>query len=556
MSIQPKLVPTKAVSLILAVALLFSAGLTPVYASTPRALDVSQICPDSLIVTTSQEARALLEQAGVLPKDVEDLSEDFQTDGTNFQGEVTDLEEQLAVDENRPVASPNENSRIVEEANVPQASDPNPGRPRELKDFWATLSEFWNQIRKLQVEMPDLSFEEAREAWSQIRELRIEKQDLSFEEAREVWSQIRELQLEMRDLSFEEAREVRSQIRRLRTEVPDLSLEEAREVWSQISAIRAELPDLSFEEAYQVWGEILELWIESPNLSFEEVKEEWLSGLARKFEDGAYKLLMEQGFKDTDGDGDLNWPPGSPFSGKNIDIDLIIGGAGGLVIGFVPVLGDAVDVAALSIGTDPFTGECLTQSEQVLLAIAIIGALPISVRGVKIVGKQLDNFQPVLRKLLVNTIPDLPVSVRRWLISDLVDPKFKHLRVILGDGAKTTKELADELRFESFGSHNYRKGLREFTGVSEDAVRDFEAHHILPQAFEEKFIESGIETIHDPRLLVWVEKAEHRSGSLNYSLAWNRFFESYPNPSKSQVLREAQKLADEVGYRVLFRASL
>ncbi len=668
---QPKYLLAQGLSLILVLALLFNVVLTPVDASTPQVLSVSQIspaCPDSLIVTTTKEAKILLDQIGVFLEDVEDVDEDSQVERPESQEEVTDPGEKHANDETPSTASANKNSQTDEVPTAPGVASSSRGLPQEQKDFWGTLGEFWSQIRELRIEMPDLSFEEAREVWNQIRELRIEMPDLSFEEAREVWNQIRELRIEMPDLSFEEARKVWDQIRELRIEMPDLSFEEAREVWSQIRTLRMEMPDLSFEEAREVWDQIRELRIEMPDLSFEEAREVWgqirelriempdlsfeearkvwgqirelrtelpdlsfeearevwgqirilrmempdlsfeevrevwgqirelriempdlsfeearevwgqirelrtempdlslkeimevwvwLSGLAKQFEAGAHKILSEQGFEDTDGDGDLNWPRGSPFSGKNIEIDLIIGGTGGLVIGFVPVLSDAVDVTALTIGTDPFTGECLTQTEQVLLAIAIIGFLPISVRGVKFVGKQLDIFQPAFRKMLVNSLPHLPVSVKRWLISDLVDPKYKDLRVIIGDGARSSKDLADEMGFESFESLNYRKSLREFTGVSEEAVRDFEAHHILPQKFEEKFLESGFDTIHDPRLLVWVDKTEHKSWSPAYNQAWIRFFEHYPNPSRRQVLEEAQRLAaEEIGYQVLFRTS-
>ena len=757
MKIQPKPLLAQGLSLILVLALLFNVVLTPVNASTPQVLSVSQIspaCPDSLIVTSTKEAKILLEQFGVLSEDVEDVDEDSQVERPKSQEEVTDPGEKHANDETPSTASANKNSQTDEEPTAPGVASSSRGLPQQQKDFWGTLGEFWSQIRELRIEMPDLSFEEAREVWSQIRELRIEMPDLSFEEAREVWNQIRELRIEMPDLSFEEAREVWGQLRKLQIEMPDLSFEEAREVWNQIRELRIEMPDLSFEEAREVWGQLRKLQIEMPDLSFEEarevwgqirelrievpdlsfeearevwnqirelrievpdlsfeqakeawsqirelraempdlsfedaqevwgqirelriempdlsfedarevwsqlrklqiempdlsfeqakevwgqirelqiempdlsfedarevwgqirelqiempdlsfedarevwgqirelriempvlsfeqarevwdqlrklqietpdltleeVTEVWLNGLAKGFEEEAREILSEQGFEDTDGDGDLNWPPGSPFSGKNVDFELIIGGTGGLVIGFVPVLGDAVDIAALTIGTDPFTGECLTTFEQVLLAIAIIGFLPVSVRGVKFVGKQLDNFQPAFRKLLVNSLPNFPVSVRGWLISDLVDPKYKDMRVIIGDGAKNSKDLASDLGFESFNSLNYRKSLREFTGVSEEAAKDFEAHHILPQRFEEKFLESGFETIHDPRLIVWVDNTGHKSWSPAYNQAWIRFFEQYPNPSRRQVLDEARRLAaKEFGYQVLFKTS-
>lgn len=642
MSFQPKPLASLALSLLLIVTLLINVGLTPVHASTPQNSLGPTDCPDSLVVMATKEARTVLEQAGVILEGDDHKSDDAQTERAKSQNEDSGQAEEPVEDDSLPISSSKEDSLIDDEGASPNATISSPAEPQEPQDFWGSVWEFWNQIREVRIDMPELTFEEAMEGWSQIRQLRVKTPDLSFEEAREGWSQIRNLRIEIPDLSpqeameiwnqirelqiespdlsfyearenwnqiqglrvytpdlnFEEAKEVWSQIRQIRIEIPDLSFveaqevwsgqirelqikwpdlsfeeagqvwsqireiqlempdlsfEEARRVWSQIRELQLVMPDLSFEEAKKVWGEIVELWKESPDLSFEEIKEIWLNGLARHFEAGAKRLLMEQGFEDTDGDGELNWPPGSPFSGKNVDVELIIGGTGGLVIGLVPVLGDAVDVAALTIGTDPFTGECLTLTEQVLLAIAIISFLPISVKSVRIIGKLLDNFQPVFRKLLVNSFPELPSSVRRLLLSDLVDPKYEEFRVIVGEGGTSTAELADQMGLYSFGK--YREDLMEFTGVKEEVVKDLEAHHILPQAFEQKFLDSGIDSIHDPRLLVWVDRVEHKSWSPSYSKSWDRFFEQHQNPTKSQILEEAQRLAEENGYEVLFRVS-
>ena len=481
----------------------------------------------------------------------------------------------------------------------------------ELPDLNLEQTEkVWIQIRELQSELPVLSFEEAKEAWEQIQGIQMELSYPNLEEAKQVWTQIRELQYQVPDLSFEGAKEFWDQLAALRVELPDVSVEEAKEILSQIGALQLlmpgdsfdrrlalwlqvwelselenplesaelqeawvqirdlkdNLPEVSIEEARKAWFGLQEFRREVPELSYEEVIEIWtqtselpiatlgFSGVLDHSKEKAERLLQEFGFKDTDGDGILNWPPDSSFGGGNLDLELTIGNTAGIAIAFVPIAGDIVDGAALVIGRDPFTGECLTTTEQVLLAIGIILVLPISVRSVKIIGKQLDKVQPLVKRLLVRSIPELPVSARRFLLSGLVDPTYKSLRPIIDEGAVSTFRLAESIGLKSVSKHNYREALVRFTGVSKDTVRGFEAHHILPQELEESFLKAGIDSINDPRLLVWVDKVEHQKLSKWYGEAWMSFFNHNPSPNKREVLVEAQRLAEEWGYHVLFRA--
>lgn len=121
-----------------------------------------------------------------------------------------------------------------------------------------------------------------------------------------------------------------------------------------------------------------------------------------------------------------------------------------------------------------------------------------------------------------------------------------------GEGATTAQELADSMNISKFTSTNYRESLRRFTGISEEAASGLEAHHILPREFEEQFLRHGIETVHDPRLMVWVNPDEHRAWSSAYSSAWADFFERTPDATRLQVLEEARELSEEYGYKVLF----
>lgn len=468
--------------------------------------------------------------------------------------------------------------------------------------------EAWDQIEDLRFEMPDLSFGEAQEVWLQIRNLQSELPDLSFGKARELWQKIRSLQVDFPELNFDDARELWEHIEAMRAEFPDVevgnaeellsqvravqlgmpavSVEQARAIWVQIQRLRGDasppsfpelqrvflqieelqttIPSLGFEEARELWFELQVLRGALPELSFEQAKDLWFQLRDLKDElpgsDGILDLVVHRaerylrglGFEDTDGDGHLNWPEGTPFEGQDVNLEIIVTDGAGIAIAFVPVGGDIVDGVAFLIGKDPYTGECLTQLEQVLVAIAIIPLLPLSVRSARVAAKQVDNYLPLVRRGLVDFLPDLPASVRLRLVSGLVHPRFKEFRTMAGEGATTAQKLADSMNISKFTSTNYRESLRRFTGISEEAARGLEAHHILPQEFEERFLEHGIETIHDPRLMVWVGPDDHRAWSKAYSSAWADFFERTPDATRLQILEEARELSEEFGYKVLF----
>ncbi len=476
----------------------------------------------------------------------------------------------------------------------------------EMPDLgFEELKEIWEQIRDLQIESPDLSFDEAREAWDQVGELRVDMPDLSLSEAkkiwyqihavrvdmpdlgfgegREIWEQIRDLQVEIPELSFDEAREVWSLIGELRPEMPELGREEAKEIWEQIRDLQISIPDLSFDEAREAWGQISELQAYVPSLSLEQAKELWfelqglraelpeltfeearllwlqvlelkdtlagLDGIPDPIVDRAESLLLALGFEDSDGDGHLNWPEGTPLEGQDVDLEIFITDSAGIAIGLVPVVGDTVDGVAFLIGRDPYSGECLTQTEQILVALAIIPFLPLSVKGVKVGGKL---GTPLARIFTLRLLPTLPLPVVQRLVSGLVHPFFRGMRTIAGEGATKADELASSLDLVTFTGSNYRRSLIKFTGISEKAAKGLEAHHILPREFEDRFLEHGIETIHDPRLLVWVDPDMHKGWSKAYGDAWVDFFEQTPNPTRLQILEEAGELAEEFDYEVLF----
>ena len=291
----------------------------------------------------------------------------------------------------------------------------------------------------------------------------------------------------------------------------------------------------------------------------------------------AETLLKSQGFEDTDGNGELNWPEGSPLvGGQNMDIVVIATESSGVVIGFVPIAGDAVDVVAIVIAKDPITGECLSKTDQLLFALSLLLVIPVSAKTLKTVGELFARTEidmPVVWRALERTRGKLDFETNTWF--NKIDGGFsvtlrniknvnrfnrvaiKHwrYRVIVGWGLTTSDELARKLGYSEFTESNYREALISFTGRNKDEVARLEAHHILPQGLKDNFLKGGFETIHDPRLLVWVDPTEHHKWSNEYGIAWRTFFEQKPNASKLEILEEARQLADDYGYKVLFRTS-
>ncbi len=291
----------------------------------------------------------------------------------------------------------------------------------------------------------------------------------------------------------------------------------------------------------------------------------------------AETFLKSQGFEDTDGDGELNWPEGSPIvGGQNLDIVVIATQSSGVVIGFIPIAGDAVDVVAIVIAKDPITEECLSRTDQLLFALSLLIVIPFSAKTLKFVGGLIARSEidmPVVWRSLEKTLDKLDFETHTWLKRvdegfsftfrntrnvnkfNRVSFKYWRYRSIVGRGLTTSDELARKLGHGEYTQSNYREALISFTGRNKDEVAGLEAHHILPQGLVENFLNGGFETIHDPRLLVWVDPTEHRRWSNEYGLAWKTFFELKPNASKLEILEEARQLADDYGYNVLFRTS-
>lgn len=269
---------------------------------------------------------------------------------------------------------------------------------------------------------------------------------------------------------------------------------------------------------------------------------------------------------------DLTWLvallPGNWFEEDGLTGVPVIDQASGTLIGIVPVVGPVVDGIAIISGKDHVTGECLTRMGQgVLLASAgatlLFPALLVVKGGLK-VGKPLANLLPDIpvRKVsgkFFDMVDEFKARVG-WKVSRVVElnevaDEFRGMLRIVGKGSTSSDELARKMGLSKFTENNYREGLKRLTGNTSDEVKGFEAHHVLPREFEESFKQAGIENIHDPRLLVWVDEAEHKAWSHDYSKAWRTFFEENPDAKIEDVLEVAKGLSEDVGYKVLYETS-
>lgn len=259
------------------------------------------------------------------------------------------------------------------------------------------------------------------------------------------------------------------------------------------------------------------------------------------------------------------WLPDNWFVEDGLTGVPVIDQASGTLIGLVPIVGPIVDGTAIISGKDHLTGECLTRIGQgVLLATAgatLVFPALLAVKGGLKVGKPLAKL-----------LPDIPVGKASSKLFDVVNefkdrvgwkvPKVVELNEvveelrgmlrIVGKGAVSSDELARKMGLSKFTENNYREGLMRLTGRTSDEVQGMEAHHVFPQEFREEFEKVGIEYIHDARLLVWVNRADHQAWSHDYSKAWQSFFEGNPDAGIEDILEAGKRLSEEFGYKVLY----
>lgn len=106
----------------------------------------------------------------------------------------------------------------------------------------------------------------------------------------------------------------------------------------------------------------------------------------------------------------------------------------------------------------------------------------------------------------------------------------------------------DPTRKTKNSSHNFRENLQKFTGKT---GKDHQAHHVLPQQYEDKFLKAGLD-IHDPQYGAWVESPQHARFSYAYNQDWKLFFKMFENPTQAQILEFARQMAEKYQFIIYF----
>jgi hypothetical protein len=104
--------------------------------------------------------------------------------------------------------------------------------------------------------------------------------------------------------------------------------------------------------------------------------------------------------------------------------------------------------------------------------------------------------------------------------------------------------------FRSFVPRNFRENLIRLTGVDSAVVKNFQAHHVLPQKFRREFEALGLNVNH-PTFGAWVDSS-HQGWSRRYQRDWNAFFQGYQEngttPTIQEVFSFAESLAKKHGF--------
>jgi RHS repeat-associated protein len=78
--------------------------------------------------------------------------------------------------------------------------------------------------------------------------------------------------------------------------------------------------------------------------------------------------------------------------------------------------------------------------------------------------------------------------------------------------------------FREFTPSNFRYNLQKLTGLSDDAIKGLQAHHILPQKFRPDFAKLGL-NVDDPVFGAWVDST-HQDWTRIYQDEWTNFFDT------------------------------
>ena len=101
--------------------------------------------------------------------------------------------------------------------------------------------------------------------------------------------------------------------------------------------------------------------------------------------------------------------------------------------------------------------------------------------------------------------------------------------------------------------HNkcFRGDLLDATGWTAEAAADFDAHHVFPRKFANKFDPVGLDWNNGKEYGAWWELHDHRNKAKAYNAEWDSFFKNN-SPTKEQILEQGRKMAKKYGFDILF----
>jgi hypothetical protein len=97
---------------------------------------------------------------------------------------------------------------------------------------------------------------------------------------------------------------------------------------------------------------------------------------------------------------------------------------------------------------------------------------------------------------------------------------------------------------------NLRDRLKQYTGYTDDQIRDMDAHHVFPQKFRNYLWNRYGLDIDDPQYGSWVKSNTHSEFSQDYNMEWQEFLTQ--DHTIDEILEFGKILANKYGFSVLY----
>jgi RHS repeat-associated protein len=123
---------------------------------------------------------------------------------------------------------------------------------------------------------------------------------------------------------------------------------------------------------------------------------------------------------------------------------------------------------------------------------------------------------------------------------------------VLKDVASQVNNIKDAWKMGIKNPWSFRGKLQKLTGMSDKMAKGMEAHHILPQALEDKFISrfGNDFDINNPFWGTWVKKGEHQKWSYQYQKDWEEWLNKNPKARIEEVMKKAEELGTKYDFKV------